>query len=118
MTSAPRRPPHRRRCAALRQAQALRADRAGRSCRTPRRLVLVSGAVEIAAGAMLLDPRSRRFGGVLAAGLLAAVFPANVQMAADGLRSRRAPAWYKIGLIARLPLQAPMIRIALKAVRS
>lgn len=81
-------------------------------------LVLVSGAVEIAAGAMLLDPRSRRFGGVLAAGLLAAVFPANVQMAADGLRSRRAPAWYKIGLIARLPLQAPMIRIALKAVRS
>lgn len=81
-------------------------------------LVLVSGAVEVAAGAMLFEPRTRRFGGVLAALLLAAVYPANFQMTADGMRSRRAPAWYKAALIARLPLQVPMIRIALKAARS
>lgn len=81
-------------------------------------LVLVSGAVEVAAGAMLLEPRTRRFGGILAAVLLAAVFPANVQMASDGLRGRRAPRWYKAAVVARLPLQAPMIRIAVKAARS
>lgn len=81
-------------------------------------LVYASGVVEIAAGAMLLNPRTRRLGGLTAAGLLAAVFPANVQMAADGVRSKRAPSWYKTGVVARLPLQAPMIRIALKAAKS
>nr|MCW2728855.1 hypothetical protein [Aeromicrobium sp.] len=80
-------------------------------------LVYASGVVEIATGAMMLNAGTRRLGGIGAVALLAAVFPANVQMAADVLRSRRAPAWYKAGTIARLPLQAPMISIALKAAR-
>ncbi|MET0448062.1 MAG: hypothetical protein ABW004_06630 [Aeromicrobium sp.] len=81
-------------------------------------LVYASGVVEIAAGVMMLHPRTRRLGGLGAVGLLAGVFPANVQMTADALRSSRAPGWYKAGTILRLPLQAPMIRIALKAARA
>jgi uncharacterized membrane protein len=82
-----------------------------------RELVYASGVVEIATGAMMLHPRTRRLGGLGAVGLLLGVFPANVQMTADALRSSRAPAWYKAGTVGRLPLQAPMIRIALKAAR-
>jgi uncharacterized membrane protein len=81
-------------------------------------LVYASGVVEIVTGAMMLGARTRRLGGLGAVALLAGVFPANVQMTADALRSRRAPAWYKAGTIARLPLQVPMIRIALKAARA
>ncbi|MCL3818870.1 DoxX family protein [Aeromicrobium wangtongii] len=81
-------------------------------------LVYASGVVEIAAGALMLNDRTRRLGGLGAVALLLGVFPANVQMAADVVRSRRAPRWYKAGTIARLPLQLPMIRIALKAARS
>jgi uncharacterized membrane protein len=81
-------------------------------------LVYASGVVEVATGAMMLHPRTRRLGGLGAVGLLLGVFPANVQMTADALRSSRAPAWYKLGTVARLPLQAPMIRIALRAARS
>jgi uncharacterized membrane protein len=81
-------------------------------------LVYASGAAEIALGAMMLNPGTRRLGGLGATALLAAVFPANIQMTLDALRSRKAPGYYKIGTIARLPLQAPMIRIALKAARS
>lgn len=80
-----------------------------------RHLVHISGAVEIACGAMMLHPTTRRIGGLGAAGLLAAVFPANIQMTISALRSHTAPGWYKAGTIARLPLQVPMLRIALKA---
>src|SRR4051794_10184426 len=81
-------------------------------------LVYASGAVELASAALLVNPSTRRAGGWLAAGLLVAVFPANLQMADVALKSRRAPGWYKAGVLARLPLQAPLIRIALKAARS
>ena len=80
-----------------------------------RELVLGSGFAEIALGAMLLHPRTRRLGGRGAVALLAAVFPANVQMAMDVVRDEKAAGWFKVGAIARLPLQAPMIRIARKA---
>ncbi len=83
-----------------------------------RELVYASGVVEVASAAMLLQPRTRRLGGRIAQLLLVSVFPANLQMTADGLRSKRAPRWYKVGLIARLPLQIPMIQIARKAARS
>lgn len=49
------------------------------------------------------------------AGLPAAIFPANVQMALDLNRLGSAPA-KTIGF-ARLPLQIPLIRAALKASR-
>lgn len=80
-------------------------------------LVYASGVVEVASAAMLLRPSTRRTGGRLAALLLISVFPANVQMTADGFRSRKAPTWYKVGLLLRLPLQVPMIRAAQKAAR-
>ncbi len=80
-----------------------------------RELVLGSGVLEIAIGAMLLHPRTRPVAGRAAMALLAAVFPANVQMAMDVVRDEKAPTWFKVGAIARLPLQAPMIGIARKA---
>ena len=83
-----------------------------------RELVLASGAVEIACAGLMLHPRTRRVGGWASAGLLAAVFPANVQMSVDSARSSRRMWWFTLGTILRLPLQAPMIRIALKAARS
>jgi uncharacterized membrane protein len=78
-------------------------------------LVYASGVAEIACAAGLLHPRTRRTAGLLSAGLLAAVFPANVQMALD-LNRKGSPRAKAIGF-ARLPLQIPLIRAALKASR-
>ena len=78
-------------------------------------LVYASGVAELACAVGLLHPRTRRVAGLASAGLLVAIFPANVQMAADlqrkGSRPAQAIAW------ARLPLQLPLIRWALKAAR-
>lgn len=82
-----------------------------------RELVHASGVVEVACAALLTHPRTRRIGGLGAAGLLVGVFPANLQMTADVLRSRRASAAFKAGVVARLPLQVPLVRTALKAAR-
>lgn len=82
-----------------------------------RELVYVSGAAEIACAAMLANARTRRLGGLLSAGLLIAVFPANVQMSISALRSEKASPAYKAGTLIRLPLQWPMIRISLRAAR-
>ncbi|MEV8372017.1 DoxX family protein [Kribbella sp. NPDC056861] len=78
-------------------------------------LVYASGVAEIACAAGLLHPRTRRAAGLASVGLLAAVFPANVQMALD-LNRKGSPRAKAIGF-ARLPLQIPMIRAALKASR-
>ncbi len=83
-----------------------------------RELVLASGAVEVVCAGLILHPSTRRIGGLASAGLLAAVFPANVQMTLDAARNPRTPWWFTAGTILRLPLQAPAIRIALKAARS
>jgi uncharacterized membrane protein len=83
-----------------------------------RGLVYVSGAAELVCAALIMHPRTRRIGGFASAALLGAVFPANVQMTISALRSKRSPAWVKAATIARLPLQAPMIRIAWRAARS
>lgn len=82
-----------------------------------RELVLGSGAVEIACAALLAHPRTRRAGGTASAALLVGVFPANLQMAADAVRSRRASTGWKVGTLARLPLQVPLVRSALRASR-
>ncbi len=79
-------------------------------------LVLVSGAVEIAAAGLLVHPKTRRLGGVAAAALLVGVWPANVQMTADAVRQNK-PWWHVGALVARLPLQVPLLRIALRAAR-
>jgi uncharacterized membrane protein len=70
-----------------------------------------SGAAELAVGAAIARPRTRRAGGLAAAALFAAVFPANVQMAIDW-RHRTAP--LRAAAIGRLPLQVPLIWWALR----
>lgn len=78
-------------------------------------LVYVSGVAELACAAGLLHPRTRRAAALASAVLLTAVWPANVQMAAD--LHRRGPRWAAAAGFARLPLQVPLIRAALKASR-
>jgi uncharacterized membrane protein len=65
-----------------------------------------SGAAELAVAAAVALPPTRRVGGLMAAGLFTAVFPANVKMAYD---------WRHRGAVARrvaygrLPLQLPLV---------
>ena len=74
-----------------------------------------SGVAELATGALLLAPRTRRTGGLAAAVLFISVFPANVNM----VRLWWDKPWLmRIVAIARLPLQVPMITQALKVWRS
>jgi uncharacterized membrane protein len=80
-----------------------------------RELVYASGVAELACAAGLLHPRTRRPAGLASAVLLAALFPANVQMALDLNRTGSTAA--KAAGLARLPLQVPLIRAALKAAR-
>jgi len=85
-----------------------------------RLLVHASGVLEIACAAGLLHPATRRVAGWGSAALLVGVFPANVQMSVDqGRRAARrgdtsSRATFAVTL-ARLPLQWPMVRTALRA---
>jgi uncharacterized membrane protein len=76
---------------------------------------LASGVAEAATGAMLIAPRTRRVGALAAVALYISVFPANINsvrvMWNKGLAAR-------VGTIARLPLQIPMITQALKVYRN
>ena len=74
-----------------------------------------SGVAELGTGALLLAPKTRRLGGTLAARLFIAVFPANINMARQWWDK---PLPLKLGAIARLPLQIPMITEALKVRRT
>ena len=78
----------------------------------------VSGVAELVVAAALAWPRTRRLGGLLAAGLLIAVFPANVQFTADSLSNPKASPAIKIISVLRLPLQIPMVTTALKIRRA
>jgi len=85
-----------------------------------RALVYVSGVAELLCAAGLLVPATRRPAGYASAALLVAVFPANVQMSvAHGQRAQRrgdpASRASFAATLARLPLQVPMIRTALRA---
>ncbi len=86
-----------------------------------RRLIHLSGAAELACAVGLLAPRTRKPAGWASAALLVLVFPANVQMAVTahkraqrdiGSTSKQA---MRAATVARLPLQLPLIRTALKA---
>jgi uncharacterized membrane protein len=82
---------------------------------TPRFYTLASGVGEVATGALLLAPRTRRFGALAAVALFVAVFPANV----NSVRLWWNKGWpARIAGIARLPLQYPMITSALKIYRN
>lgn len=73
---------------------------------SPRAYTYVSGVAELALAAGLAHPRTRRAAGLAAAGFFAAVFPANVKMAADW---RHAPPVRRAVAYGRLPLQVPLI---------
>jgi uncharacterized membrane protein len=74
----------------------------------------LSGVAELVVAAAVAHPRTRRAGGLAAAGLFAAVLPANVQMAWDW---RHAPALRRSLAWGRLPLQVPLIGWALRVRR-
>lgn len=85
-------------------------------------LVKASGVAEIACAAGLLVPATRPAAGWASAALLAGVFPANVQMSIDhGRRAQRKRTPQAIGVfagtLARLPLQWPLLRVAIRAAR-
>ena len=74
----------------------------------PRALVFISGAAEIAGGAGLLLPSTRRFAGLGLVALYVAIFPANLNMATHGIQPDgiTLPTWL---FYARLPLQLMFI---------
>lgn len=85
-----------------------------------RELVLVSGVVELICAAGLLAPSTRKAAGWGSAALLVAVWPANLQMSVTHGRraARRGDPASRAGFaatLARLPLQLPLIRTALRA---
>ncbi|NHN54299.1 DoxX family protein [Calidifontibacter sp. DB0510] len=87
-----------------------------------RELVLASGVAEIACGAGLFVPRLRPYAAPATVALLAAVWPANLQMALDVDRAaRRRPTArnqvMRVGTWARMPLQLPLMRWAWQARR-
>ena len=91
---------------AFRGTQAVRRDRFYTSA---------SGVAEVGTGALLLAPSTRRLGGWAAAALFLAVFPANINM----VRLWWDKPWpMKLGAIARLPLQIPMVTAALRVARA
>ncbi|MEK6278331.1 MAG: DoxX family protein [Actinomycetota bacterium] len=84
-----------------------------------REAVTVSGVAEIAGGLAVIAPSTRRFAGPWLVALLAAVFPANLQMAVNpkqvkGLELGRIPRW---ALWVRLLLQPLMMLWAWRATR-
>lgn len=74
----------------------------------PRALVYASGIAEVAGGAGIIHPRTRRIASWWSIATLLAVFPANVHMAQHPDRYRAIPGG-RAALIARLPLQALFI---------
>ena len=81
---------------------------------TPRFWTQASGVAELAVAAAVAVPRTRRLGGLAAAGLFVAVFPANVKMAVDW---RNAPLRRRALAYGRLPLQAPLVAWAMRVSR-
>jgi len=69
-----------------------------------------SGVAELATAALLANTGTRKRGGLAAAALLTAVWPANMYMA---WQWRRKPLPLLLGAVARVPLQIPLIRAAL-----
>ena len=79
--------------------------------------VVGSGIAEIACAAGLLDGRTRRPAAVASAALLVAVFPGNIQHALIALRSSRTSNRYRAGVLARLPVQVPLVAWAVRVAR-
>lgn len=82
----------------------------------PREVILGSGVIELVCAAGMLSRRFRRPAGWASAAVLVGVFPAHIKMAQDAARS--GDARFRAVAYGRMPLQLPMLRIALKAARS
>ena len=78
-----------------------------------REIVFASGVAELAGGAGVLVPRTRRLAGWWLIATLLAIFPANVNMAVNAERFRTVP---EPLLWARLPLQGALIAWVWRAV--
>ncbi len=78
-----------------------------------REIVFASGVAELAGGAGVLVPGTRRLAGWWLIATLLAIFPANVNMAVNAERFRVVP---EPLLRARLPLQAALIAWVWRAV--
>lgn len=90
-----------------------------RALGSPRLWVDISGVAELAAGALLAVPATRRIGGWAVATVLVAVFPANVQMALDGgLEGGPGILGSPVAAWLRLPLQVPLVLWAVHEARS
>lgn len=79
-------------------------------------IIIASGVAELGCAAGLLYPRTRPLTAKVSAWLLIAVFPGNVQMAVDAMQGDNAA--FKAVSLARLPLQLPLIWLALRAGKS
>lgn len=78
-----------------------------------------SGVAEIACGALVAIPRTRRLGAWIALVVFVGVFPANVQMALDGgIPGASFPLGSPVVAWARLPLQVPLVVWAWRVARS
>jgi uncharacterized membrane protein len=78
-------------------------------------LVVASGVAEIAGGAALMHPRTRRLGAWWLIATLIAIFPANLHMALHPERYKKIP---PPALYARLPFQLVFIAWVRAAARS
>jgi len=78
-------------------------------------LVYLSGACELAGGIGVLVPRTRRAAALGLVALLAAVFPANVQMLANAAAGGK-PGWQLALLTLRLPLQFVLMYVVWRVV--
>jgi uncharacterized membrane protein len=74
-----------------------------------------SGIAELGVGGLLLAPKTRKLGALAAVALFVSVFPGNVNMVRLW---KDKPLIMRLGAIARLPLQIPMITEALKVYRT
>lgn len=81
---------------------------------TPRFYTYASGVAEIGVGGLLLAPKTRRIGALSAIALYLGVFPGNVNMVRMWFNDPSKSLPMRIGAIARLPLQVPMITQAWK----
>jgi uncharacterized membrane protein len=81
----------------------------------PGAIIAISGMVELVCAAGL--NRRAPWAGVTSAALLVAVFPGNVWFAVTTAVDPAASALLVAGSVARLPLQAPLIWMALQARR-
>ena len=74
-----------------------------------------SGVAELTTGALLLVPRTRKVGAMAAIAVFLGVYPANINMVRLW---KNKPLIMRLGAIARLPLQIPMITQAFKVYRN